>query len=239
LAVLWRFNGWAKYANHKRDAKVGEFIARATRVSTSRPLVGGLPAVMEGGAIDVDGEGTLVATEECLLSKVQARNPGLGREGTERLLSGALGVRRVVWLGRGIAGDDTHGHIDDVARFVAPGKVLLCREPDRKDPNWRPLEENRERLSGAHDVSGRRVETIPLPLPRPLVIDGMRVPASYANFYIANGVVVVPTFNDPADREALGLLGEVFSDRTVVGLHAVDFVWGLGTVHCATQQEPL
>lgn len=238
-AVLWRFNGWAKYPNHRRDARVGEAVARIAGLPSFRPVARGKPVVLEGGAIDTDGEGTLLTTEECLLSRdIQCRNPGLTRRDLERVFADALGVRKVVWLGRGIAGDDTHGHVDDLARFVGPGRVVLCRERNPRDPNYRPLEENRERLQGARDASGRRIEVIPLPMPAPLVFEGMRLPASYANFYIANGRIIVPTFNDPEDRAALGLLAELFPDREVVGIHCVDFVWGLGTLHCATQQEP-
>lgn len=227
IATHWTFNGWAKYVNHRRDGQVAGRIAKALRIPAYR-----VGAVLEGGAIDVDGVGTLMATEECLLSDVQARNPGLGREGTERVLRETLGVKRVLWLGRGIAGDDTHGHIDDLARFVAPGRVLLCQENDPKDENHRPLRENLERLRAA------RVEAVPLPMPSPVVFDGQRVPASYANFYVANGVVIVPTFNDPRDRRALGIIADCFPGREVVGIHCLDFVWGLGTLHCATQQEP-
>jgi agmatine deiminase len=238
LAVHWRFNGWAKYRNHRKDAKVGAAIARAARVPVHRPRLKGRVAVMEGGAIDVDGKGTLLATEECLLSDVQARNPGLGRAGCERLFLETLGIKHVVWLGQGIAGDDTHGHVDDLARFIAPGHVVLCQEESSKDPNYRPLRENAERLQSARDAWGRRLRVIPLPMPAPIVFEGQRVPASYANFYIANGSVIVPTFNDPKDRKALGLMAELFPSHEVVGIHCVDFVWGLGTLHCATQQEP-
>lgn len=216
-AVCWRFNGWAKYPNWKRDRRVGAAIAGRAGVEA---VDGGI--VMEGGAIDVDGAGTLLATEECLLSRTQCRNPGLGRADYERVFAETLGVRRVVWLVRGIAGDDTHGHVDDVARFTAPGCVVLCGGHRR----------NRERLRAA------KLEVVELPMPRPLFFDGVRVPASYANFYVANGRVLVPTFNDPADREALGLLAELFPGREIVGIHGVDFVWGFGTIHCATQQEP-
>ncbi len=232
IATHWKFNGWAKYANHKRDDQVAPRIARALRVPEYRVVVEKREIVMEGGAIDVDGRGTLMATEECLLSDVQARNPGLGRAGIEKAFADVLGIRRVVWLGRGIAGDDTHGHIDDLARFVAPGRVLLCQEENPKDENHKPLRENLERLRG------EKLDVIPLPMPAPIVFDGQRVPASYANFYIANGVVIVPTFNDPRDRVALGIIAGCFPDREVVGIHCVDFVWGLGTLHCATQQEP-
>jgi agmatine deiminase len=232
LATHWKFNGWAKYPNHKKDDLVAPRIAKAAKVPEYPVIVDGREIVMEGGAIDVDGRGTLMATEECLLSKVQARNPGLGREGIEQVFRDVLGIERVIWLDRGIVGDDTHGHIDDLARFVAPGRVLLCDEKNPKDENYEILNENRERLQSA------KIEAIPLAMPAPIVFDGQRVPASYANFYIANGTVIVPTFNDPNDRHALGLIAELFPDRTVVGIHCVDFVWGLGTLHCATQQEP-
>jgi len=232
IATHWKFNGWAKYPNHKKDDLVAGRIAKAAGVPEYRVVVDGRDIVMEGGAIDVDGGGTLMATEECLLSKVQARNPGLGREGIERVFADVLGITRVIWLGRGIVGDDTHGHIDDLARFTAPGRVLLCDEKNPKDENYEILHENRERLRSA------KIEVIPLPMPSPIVFDGQRVPASYANFYIANGTVIAPTFNDPQDRHALGILAECFPDREIVGIHCVDFVWGLGTLHCATQQEP-
>lgn len=228
LAVRWKFNAWAKYSNWRKDARVAEAIAKSARAPLHESQV-----VMEGGAIDVDGAGTLLATEECLLSKKQERNPGFRRGDYERLFGELLGVRRVVWLASGIAGDDTHGHIDDVARFVGPGRVLLCEEKHPKEKNYRPLRENRARLKAAG------LEVIPLPMPAPVVFDGLRLPASYANFYIANGQVLVPTFNDPQDRRALGLLAELFPGREVTGLHAGDFIWGLGTLHCATQQEPL
>jgi agmatine deiminase len=227
IATHWKFNGWAKYPNHRKDDEVAGRIAKAARVPEHR-----VDVVMEGGAIDVDGKGSLLCTEECLLSKVQARNPGLGRAGIEKAFGDVLGIKRVIWLGKGIAGDDTHGHVDDLARFVAPGRVLLCDEPNPKDENHRILRENRERLRAA------RLEVIPLPMPAPIVFDGTRLPASYANFYIANGLVIVPTFNDPQDRRALGLIAECFPGREVTGIHCVDFAWGLGTLHCATQQEP-
>ena len=239
IATNWKFNGWAKYRNFKRDDLVAARMAKAADVPEYRVVHEGRDVVMEGGAIDVDGRGTLMATEECLLSRVQARNPGLSREGIERVFGDVLGIEHVIWLGRGIAGDDTHGHIDDVARFVGPGRIVLCEEKNPKDVNYKLLNENRERLQSARDAAGRKLEVIPLPMPAPIVFDRMRVPASYANFYIANGVVIVPTFNDPNDRQALGLLSELFPDHVVVGIHCVDFVWGLGTLHCATQQEPL
>jgi len=238
----WRFNGWAKYPNHKRDDALPDRIARRYQLRQWKPTVEieGQPwrVVLEGGAVDVNGAGTLLATEECLLDSVQARNPGLSRQGLEAVLADHLGARKVIWLGRGIAGDDTHGHVDDLCRFVDETTVVLADEPNPADPNHAPLRENRERLEGATTADGRRLRVIPLPMPAPVTLDGVRLPASYANFYIANGVVLVPTFNDPADRRALGILAELFPTRAVVGIHAVDLVWGLGTLHCMTQQEP-
>jgi agmatine deiminase len=238
LATQWRFNAWAKYDDWQLDAEVAAAMAKAAGVECVTVQAGGRPVVLEGGAIDVDGEGTLLATEECLQDAVQCRNPELPVAALEGILKEQLGAERVVWLGKGIAGDDTHGHIDDLARFVAPGKVLLCQESNASDENYRLLEENRERLQGARDARGRKLEVIALPMPRALAFEGRRLPASYANFYIANDVVLVPTFNDPADRKALGILGELFPSREVVGIHCVDLVWGLGTLHCMTQQEP-
>ena len=194
--------------------------------------------VLEGGAIDVNGRGTLLTTEECLLGEVQARNPGLDRAAMERILAHYLGVRHVVWLGRGIDGDDTHGHVDDLARFVGPRTVVTVVEPRTQDPNHEPLEDNLRRLQTACDQDGERFRVVELPMPRKVVFKGQRLPASYANFYIANGLVLVPTFNDPADRAALDILANLFPDRQVVGIHSVDLVLGLGTLHCLSQQQP-
>ena len=239
-ATDWKFNGWAKYPNHRRDdavpARLSTRLSRKRFVATS--AVTGRQVVLEGGSIDVDGAGTLLTTEECLLSPVQARNPELTREQIELALGEYLGVRKVLWLGDGIAGDDTHGHVDDLARFVDARTVALASEDNPTDANYRVLAENRERLAGMTNAAGERLQVVALPMPRPLVLDGVRLPASYANFYIGNAAVLVPTFNDPADREALGILAELFPTRNVVGIHAVDLVWGLGTLHCMTQQEP-
>jgi agmatine deiminase len=242
-AVKFQFNGWARYDNFERDEAAGLAVqkrARTDAVTAFQAHVDGGPArlVLEGGAIDVDGQGSLLATEECLLDGRQARNPELGKAGVERALRDQLGVEKVLWLGRGIAGDDTAGHIDDFARFVAPGKIVLASEQNRKDPNYKPLSEARERLQGARDAQGRRLEVISLPMPEPVVFDDQRLPASYANFYVGNAVVLVPTFNDPADSAALGILTELFPGRRVVGIYSKDFVLGLGTIHCSTQQEP-
>jgi agmatine deiminase len=237
--VRFRFNGWARYPNWQVDDAVPERVARALGLRLFRAEVGGRGFVVEGGSIDVNGRGTLLTTEECLLDPItQVRNPGLSRQETEAALRTYLGVRNVLWLGRGIAGDDTHGHIDDVCRFVGPRTVVLCREDDPRDANYRPLEENRERLEGRRLEDGSRLEVVRLPMPAPLCFDGRRLPAGYANFYIANAAVLVPTFNDANDRIALGTLAELFPDRPVVGIHAVDLVWGLGTLHCLTHEQP-
>lgn len=230
----FHFNAWAKYKDWKKDDKLPARAAKKLKL----PLVEG-KIVLEGGSIDVNGRGTLITTEECLLDqKVQTRNPGMARQEIESVLSEMLGITNTLWLGRGIAGDDTHGHVDDLCRFVNPRTVVLCREENPNDVNYRPLEDNRERLQGMHLENGAAIEVIDLPMPAPLYFDGVRLPASYANFYISNGAVLVPTFNDPHDRMALGILAECFPDRPVVGIHAVDLVWGLGTLHCLTQQEP-
>jgi len=194
--------------------------------------------VLEGGSIDVNGTGLLLTTEECLLSKVQERNPGMTREDYEQVFARYLGVQKTLWLGDGVAGDDTHGHVDDLTRFVGPSRVVTVIEPNRADPNHEPLEENLRRLRAMTDLTGRPLDVITLPMPAPVFFDGQRLPASYANFYITSEKVLVPTFNDPADRVALGTLGDLFPDRTLVGIHAVDLVWGLGTLHCMTQQQP-
>jgi agmatine deiminase len=240
--VGWRFNGWAKYDNHRKDARLPRKFESWLNLPRWAPRVeqGGLPTrvVMEGGAIDVNGRGSLLTTEECLLGDVQARNPGLDRAAIEKIFADYLGVRQVVWLGRGINGDDTHGHVDDLARFVDPQTVVTVVQPRTDDPNHEPLQDNLRRLNGARDQDGKSLRVIELPMPRPVVFQGQRLPASYANFYIANGLVLVPTFNDPADRIALNTLANVFPDRQVVGIHSVDLVLGLGTLHCLSQQQP-
>ncbi len=239
-AVDWHFNAWAKYDNWRDDDQVTARIAAARRMRRIVPRATTLdrPVVLEGGSIDVNGAGAALATEECLLHEtIQVRNPGLGRQGTERALRDYLGVTQVIWLGRGVVGDDTHGHVDDIARFVGPRTVVAAVEANTADVNHEPLAENLARL-GAVRVDGRPLTVVPVPMPRPVWFGSQRLPASYLNFYIANTVVLVPTFNDPADRVALHIFRELFPNRTVVGIHALDLVLGLGTIHCATLQEP-
>jgi len=238
--VQWNFSAWAKYDNFSADAGVPKAVGAITKreiVLAERPDGTGR-LTLEGGAIDVDGLGTLLTTEECLLSSEQERNPGMGRKDYEACFKKYLGVTKTIWLGSGCAGDDTHGHVDDIARFVAPGKIVLAFEADPADSNHRSSVDNLRRLEEASDAQGRRLEIIKLPMPRPIWFGEERLPASYANFYIANTVVIVPTFNDPADREALTILEALFPGRKVVGIHAVDLVLGQGTLHCLSQQQP-
>ena len=235
----FKFNAWAKYVDHKLDSQIAEKLAKKLKKQYFPIKHNGKPFVLEGGAIDVNGKGTLITTEECLLDQeVQIRNPGVSREEIEKVLADSLGATNVLWLGRGIAGDDTHGHIDDLCRFVDKKTVVLCRETNVKDPNYALLEENRERLEGFRLENGRKLSVEFLPMPEPLYFRGQRLPASYANFLITNSSVLVPTFNDPNDRIALNKLAELFPKRKVIGIHVVDLVWGLGTLHCLSQQQP-
>ena len=224
----WRFNGWAKYANYELDSQVPHFLSLRMEMERWAPGI-----VLEGGSIDVNGTGKLLTTEECLLSDVQARNPSLSRRELERALNRYLGISEVIWLGRGIAGDDTHGHVDDLARFTSEDTVVTVVERDKSDPNYEPLKENLARLRARSDLN---VAT--LPMPEPVHFAGQRLPASYANFYIANGIVLVPVFGDPNDRVALNTLQRLFPDRKIIGIYCRDLVLGLGTLHCMTQQEP-
>jgi agmatine deiminase len=234
----WQFNAWAKYPNWQLDDAIGRKIGKALSLPMCQPRIGARRVVLEGGSIDVNGQGLLLTTEECLLSTVQERNPGMTRADYEKVFADYLGVRKVLWLGQGIAGDDTHGHIDDLARFVGPRTVVAVEEKNPADPNFQPLQENLRHLQDMTDSDGGRLDVVHLPMPAPVVFRGQHLPASYANFYIANDLVLVPTFNDPNDRQALGILADLFPGRKVVGIHAVELVWGLGTLHCLTQQQP-
>lgn len=237
-AVQWKFNAWAKYPNWKNDRALPERIATYLGVPLWRALAGRVWTVLEGGAIDVNGQGTLLATEECLLGSPQRRNPRLTRSDLHRVFSDYLGVDGVLWLPGGIVGDDTHGHIDDVARFVSPDTVVAVAPREQRGPGAEVLRRNLQRLRAFRDRYGRALKVIELPTPAPVRFDGERLPASYANFYISNRAVLLPTFGDPADGEATSTLTRLFPGRTVVGIPARDLVWGLGTIHCLTQQEP-
>jgi agmatine deiminase len=236
----WKFNAWAKYDNWSLDDRVGTAISSITGLRREEPRFdSGERAVLEGGGIDVNGDGLLLVTEEWLLSGTQVRNPGLSRADYERLFADWLGIDRTIWLGEGCVGDDTHGHVDDVARFVARDTVVVAVEPDPEDENHARSMDNLHRLERASNAPGvAALHIVTLPFPRAVMMNGERLPASYANFYIANGVVLVPTFNDANDRVALDILANLMPSHRIVGIHAVDLVWGLGTLHCLTQQEP-
>jgi agmatine deiminase len=232
------FNGWAKYPNHKRDAQVVTRANRKLKRRVFEPMHKGRRVVLEGGSIDVNGRGTLLTTEECLLSKMQERNPGFTRADYEEVFREQFGVTNVLWLGNGIAGDDTHGHVDDLTRFVNPTTVVTIVEEKASDANYAALQDNLARLKSMKDQDGKALQVETLPMPAPVYFDGFRLPASYANFYVANRVVLVPTFNDANDRVALNSLAKHFPGREVVGINCRDLVLGLGTIHCMTQQEP-
>jgi agmatine deiminase len=237
----WKFNAWAKYDNWAQDDRVGAAMASITGLPREEPNRGdnGGRIVLEGGGIEVNGDGMLLVTEEWLLSDVQVRNPGLSRGDYEQIFATWLGIDQTIWLGEGCVGDDTHGHVDDIARFVAKDTVVLAVEPDPNDENHARSMDNLHRLEHASKAPGvAALRIVTLPFPRAVIMNGERLPASYANFYIANDAVLVPTFNDPNDRVALDILANLMPSRTIVGIHAVDLVWGLGTLHCLTQQEP-
>jgi agmatine deiminase len=239
----WRFNAWAKYPDWHLDDQVPGRVTSLLGLPQWQPMVevsdGPRRVVLEGGSIDTNGQGVLLTTEECLLSEIQQRNPGVSGAQLEQVFHDYLGIDKVIWLGRGVTGDDTHGHVDDISRFVGPETIVTAVEPNASDPSHEPLAENLDRLKAARTLDGKQFRLVELPLPRPVVFRGQRLPASYANFYIANGLVLVPTFHDPNDRMALNILAEVFPGREVIGIHSVDLVWGLGTLHCMTQQQPM
>jgi agmatine deiminase len=241
--VHFHFNGWARYKDWHKDTKIPETAAKILRKKLFHAQCFALASIhnftIEGGGIEVNGRGTLLSTKQCYLDpNVQVRNPGLGKKEIEAALKNYLGVTNIFWLAKGLAGDDTHGHIDDICRFVNPTTLVLVREKNPNDVNYRPLAENWERVGDLRLEDGSKPEVVELPMPAPLYFDGQRLPASYANFYICNAAVIVPTFNDPNDRVALGILGELFQDRPVVGIHSVDLVLGSGSLHCLTQQQP-
>jgi agmatine deiminase len=236
--LKFRFNAWAKYSNWRFDEKIGSLMAKAAHAQEVRPLAVGSRIVLEGGSIDVNGAGSILTTEECLLSKEQERNPHMVRAHYEKAFADYLGAQHTIWLGRGIAGDDTHGHVDDLARFISKSTVVTMVERNTKDLNHAPLQANLRRLQSARDQDGKQLTVVELPMPQPVVFEGRRLPASYANFYIANGVVLAPVFNRPSDSIALQTLTELFPTRAIVPIYSGDFIWGFGAMHCMTQQQP-
>ncbi len=238
IMLDWRFTAWAKYPNHKLDDKVPFLLNEKWEMQRVQPAHKGKRVVLEGGSIDVNGKGTLLTTRECLLSDIQIRNPGFQQEDYEEIFKKYLGISNVIWLENGIIGDDTHGHVDDITRFVNTDTIVTVIEKDKASDNYELLKTNLKILKKSRDQSGKQLNIVELPMPRPVIFEEQVLPASYANFLIANGLVLVPTFNDPADRTALSVLAELFPKHEVVGIHAVDLVWGLGTIHCMSQQIP-
>ena len=234
------FNGWAKYPDWKNDDLVPGFIAETLSLYSETPTRLGRKVILEGGGLDVNGEGSLITTKQCLLSvDKQERNPSFKKNDYEAIFSEYFGVTNTLWLNKGIEGDDTNGHVDDICRFTGPETIILCLEDNPEDPNYFPLRENLEILQDLRLEDGGEIEIIPIPMPSPLFFEGERLPATYANFYISNEKVLVPTYNDPNDREALGILSELFPARDVVGVDCVDLAWGFGAIHCITKEEPV
>ncbi len=242
LALHFQFNAWAKYPNYAHDERNGAQMAKAAGAPIIQPAAistqGKYRAVLEGGSIDVNGNGTLITTEECLLSTTQQRNPSMDRAAYEQMFADYFGVQSVIWLDSGITGDDTHGHVDDITRFVSPNTVVTMIESNARSENYTPLHANLGRLKNAHTADGKKLEIVEIPMPRPVIFEDRQLPASYANFYIANGAVLVPVFNDPNDRVALDVLAKVFPEREITPIYSGDLIWGFGALHCMTQQQP-
>jgi agmatine deiminase len=239
VIVNFRFNAWAKYKDYKSDNKIPSFISEKIKLKKIDAEWNGKQIVLEGGSIDTNGNGTLITTEECLLDqKIQVRNPGFTKKDYEVIFKKYFGITNTIWLQKGIAGDDTHGHVDDLCRFVNKNTVVLVSEENSSDENYKLLKENKELLGEMVLEDRSKINVVDLPMPLPVIFKGQRLPASYANFYLSNYAVLVPTFNDPNDRVALGILSELFTDRKVIGIHSVDLVWGLGTIHCLTKDQP-
>jgi agmatine deiminase len=241
LALNFNFNGWAKYTNYQLDKQIPKAVAYHLNIDLEKVKYKNLPFILEGGAIEVNGQGTLITTEECLLDKeIQARNRNFTtKEAYQSIFQDYLGIKQTIWLNKGIEGDDTHGHIDDLCRFIDEKTVVCVQENNPKDQNYTPLKENWERLQNIRLHNGKKLELLSLPMPRPIWFDGIRLPASYANFIIINEAVLVPTFNDPNDYKAIGILQDCFPTRKVIGIHSLDLIWGLGTLHCLSQQVPV
>ncbi|MCK0189185.1 agmatine deiminase family protein [Arenibacter sp. F20364] len=239
-ALNFNFNGWAKYSNYKLDRKLPKAIAKVLEVPMKQVVYKGKPVVLEGGALEVNGKGTLITSEECLLHpSIQVRNANFTKADYEAIFKEYFGITNTIWVGDGIIGDDTHGHIDDLCRFVDAETIVTVVEPDTEHRNYKALQDNLQRLKKSVLENGQSPKIITLPMPKDIVFEGLTLPASYANFLILNNCVLVPTFNDPADRIALNTLATCFLDREVIGISAIDLIWGFGTLHCLSQQIPV
>ena len=236
ILINWKFNSWAKYKNFKKDNNIIFKIKKILKCRAISPIFCKKKVVLEGGAIDVNGKGVLITTEECLLSKVQQRNPGLKKKDYEKIFLNYLGAKKIIWLKKGIVGDDTHGHIDDLARFVSENKIFLACERNKKDSNYKTLKNNFEIIKKTN--TSKKLKIIKIPMPKAKYIEGTRVPASYLNFYIANKIVLVPTYKDENDKLALKIFKKHFKSRKIIPIDCSTLVWGFGAIHCMTQQEP-
>ena len=236
VLINWGFNGWAKYKNFNHDNKICSKIKKFIGLNSITPIIRNKRIILEGGSIDVNGKGILLTTRECLQSNIQARNPGLKQHEYEFIFRKYLGVKEVFWLNKGIAGDDTHGHIDDIARFVSEKKIFLAYENNKKDINYKPLNENYQIIKKS--IKKKNFKIIKIPMPKAKYINGIRVPASYLNFYIANKIVLVPIFNDNKDKIVIKIFKKHFKNREIVPIDCSLLIWGFGAIHCMTQQEP-
>jgi agmatine deiminase len=239
-ALNFNFNGWAKYKNIQLDKHVPMHVGKHLNIPVTQVMYKGKPVIVEGGAIDSNGKGTLLTSEECLMHPtIQVRNPNFTKADYEAVFKEYLGITNVIWLGNGIEGDDTHGHIDDLCRFVNEDTIVTIVESDPKDDNYKPLQDNLKRLQNAKLENGKSPKIVELPMPKRIDFEDLRLPASYANFLILNKCVLIPTFNDPNDRIALNILADCFPDREIIGISAIDLIWGFGTLHCLSQQIPV
>ena len=239
-ALNFNFNGWAKYKNFQLDRHVPAKVAAALKFPLTQVVYKGKPVILEGGAIDVNGKGSLLTSEECLMHpSIQVRNQDYSKADYEAIFNEFLGITNVIWLGDGIEGDDTHGHIDDLCRFVNEDTIITVVESDPKSPNYIALQNNLKILKSSKLENGKKPKIVILPMPQKLEFENLTLPASYANFLILNRCVLVPTFNDPNDRHALNIIAGCFPNREVIPISAIDLIWGFGTLHCLSQQIPL
>ncbi len=239
LALDFDFNAWAKYDNYQLDNKIPQIVSHHLNIPFEVPQFKNISITLEGGAIDCNGENVLITTEECLLDpSIQVRNEGFTKNDYELLFMEVMGIQQTIWLEKGIVGDDTHGHVDDICRFISTDTVVTVDEKNSSDENYEILAKNLEILEGQRLFNGGKLNVIKLPMPHPIKYQGIRLPASYANFLILNDAILVPTFNDPNDRKALGILSEVMPKHNIIGIHALDLVWGFGTLHCLSHEIP-
>ena len=242
IILNFRFNGWSKYKDFQKDDKLNLKISKITKIRRVEPVIKVKnefkKIVLEGGSIDVNGKGTIILTKECLLSKVQERNPGVTKLKLENVLKDYLNVSNFIWLNRGIDGDDTHGHVDDITRFVSQNTIMTAIENNRKDKNYKRLKENLKILKKSKIENGKKLKIIKIPMPKPIYIDNIKVPASYLNFYIANKIVLLPVFNDKNDKKVFLIFKKFFKSRTIIPIDCSELIWGFGAIHCMTQQEP-